>query len=50
MSFLKLKAVGYADKTSKEAAARHVGVAAEMIEEWSGQRDKLVSMHLCVHI
>ena len=41
---LKLKAVEYAEKTSKEAAARHFGVDAKRIREWSNQRDELVSM------
>ena len=41
---LKLKAVEYAEKTLKEAAARHFGVDAKRIREWSSQRDELVSM------
>ena len=41
---LKLKAVEYAEKTSKEAAERHFGVDTKRIWEWSSQRDELVSM------
>ena len=35
---LKLKAVEYAEKTSKEAAARYFGVGDKSIREWSSQR------------
>ena len=35
---LKLKAVEYAEKTSKEAAARYFGVDDKSIWEWSSQR------------
>ena len=42
--FLKLKAVEYAEKTSKEATARYFGVDAKSIREWSSQRDELASM------
>ena len=41
---LKLKAVEYAEKTSKEVAARHFGVDTKRIREWSSQRDELLSM------
>ena len=41
---LKLKAVEYAEKTSKEAAARYFGVDDKSIREWSSQRDKLAFM------
>ena len=42
--FLKLKAVEYAEKTSKEATTRYFGVDTKSIREWSSQRDELVSM------
>ena len=41
---LKLKAVEYAEKTSKEVAAGHFGVDAKGVWKWSSQRDELVSM------
>ena len=41
---LKLKAVEYAEKTSKEAAARYFGVDDKSIWEWSSQSDKLAFM------
>ena len=41
---LKLKAVEYAEKTSKEAAARHFSVDAKRIREWCGQKDQLLEM------
>ena len=41
---LKLKAVEYAEKTSKEAAARIFTVDTKRIREWCSQKEQLVSM------
>ena len=40
----KLKAVETAEKKSKDAAARELGVDAKRIREWCSQKDKLVAM------
>ena len=39
---LKLKAVEYAEKTSKEVVTRHFSIEAQRIRERSNQRDELV--------
>ena len=40
----KLKAVEYAEKTTKKAAAREMGVGTKRIREWCKQKEVLVSL------
>ena len=43
----KLRAVESAEKSTKEAAARHFGVDARRIREWCAQKEKLISLKEC---
>lgn len=41
---LKIKAIDFAEKESKEAAARHFGVDPKTIREWCQKKEQLVEL------
>ena len=43
----KLKAVDFAEKESKEAAARQFGVDPKTIREWCQKKEQLVALKTC---